>query len=52
MQQNSKAQPQKKLSVLSIILLVIGSCIGSGIFYKNQGILQGNQGSIVLSVVC
>lgn len=53
MQKQVQPQSQKnKLSVLSIVLLVIGSCIGSGIFYKNQGILEGNQGSILLSIIC
>lgn len=53
MQKSISVNEQKnKLSVFSIILLVIGSCIGSGIFYKNQSILQGNQGSILLSIVC
>lgn len=49
---NTTSQPKSRLSVLSIILLVIGSCIGSGIFYKNKGILEGNEGSILLSIIC
>jgi len=40
----------KKLSSFSIVLYVVGSCIGAGIFFKNAEI-QSNTGSLWLSLV-
>jgi hypothetical protein len=50
-QNKTQVQKNSKLSVISIILIIIGICIGSGIFYKNQSILQNNHGSILLSMI-
>jgi amino acid transporter len=47
-----KDQPtKKKIGFFSAILLVIGSSIGAGIFFKNGEILRNVQGSIILSLV-
>jgi hypothetical protein len=47
-----KNQPtRKKIGFLSAILLVIGSSIGAGIFFKNREILANVHGSIILSMV-
>jgi hypothetical protein len=47
-----KDQPtKKKITFFSAILLVIGSSIGAGIFFKNHEILKNVQGSIILSMV-
>jgi len=40
----------KKLSTFSIVLYVVGSCIGAGIFFKNAEI-QSNTGNLYLSLV-
>jgi hypothetical protein len=41
---------KKNVSVMTVMFLVLGNIIGSGIFFKNQTILS-NTGSIVFSVV-
>jgi amino acid transporter len=47
-----KDQPtRKKISFFSAILLVIGSSIGAGIFFKNREILTNVHGSIILSMI-
>jgi hypothetical protein len=48
-----KDQPstKKKITFFSSVLLVIGSCIGAGIFFKNDAILTNTHDSIVLSVI-
>jgi amino acid transporter len=43
---------KKKIGFFSVILLVVGSCIGAGIFFKNKSILADAQGSIVLAIIC
>lgn len=49
---NVKNQPMsKKIGFFSVILLVIGSSIGAGIFLKNGEILGNVQGSIVLAII-
>jgi amino acid transporter len=42
---------KKQLGFMSCILVVVGACIGAGIFFKNGSILKNTQGSIVLSVI-
>jgi amino acid transporter len=42
---------QKKIGFFSVVLLVIGSTLGAGIFFKNKEILNNNHGSIVLTFV-
>lgn len=47
-----KNQPtKKKISFFSAILLVIGSSIGAGIFFKNSEVLGNVHGSIILSLI-
>jgi amino acid transporter len=48
----SDLSKKKQLGFMSCIIVVIGACIGAGIFFKNGSILTNTQGSIVLSVVC
>jgi L-asparagine transporter-like permease len=43
-------QQQKKIKFISVMLLVIGSTIGSGIFFKNSTILSYT-GSILFSLL-
>jgi amino acid transporter len=43
---------KKQLGFMSCIIVVIGACIGAGIFFKNGSILTNTQGSIVLSIIC
>lgn len=45
-------QSKKKLSLLSCIMVVVGSCVGAGIFFKNGDILKYSQHSLVLAIVC
>lgn len=40
----------KKISFISAILLIISSCIGSGIFFKSSTVLTLNWGSFILSI--
>lgn len=42
---------KKKISFISAILLIISSCIGSGIFFKAGIVLNYNWGSFSLSIV-
>ncbi|MDE7433851.1 MAG: hypothetical protein K2M43_01800, partial [Mycoplasmoidaceae bacterium] len=49
-----KTQPvstKRKLSLISAILIVIGSSIGAGIFLKNDDVLKNTQGNIYLALV-
>lgn len=48
--QNKKINNRKKISFISAILLIISSCIGSGIFFKSQTVLQYNSGSFYLAI--
>ncbi|PAK21273.1 hypothetical protein CJJ23_02910 [Mycoplasmopsis agassizii] len=41
---------KKKISFISTIFIVIGSCIGAGIFFKSQSILNNSSGSLVLAI--
>jgi amino acid transporter len=43
---------KQKIGFFSVILLVVGSCIGAGIFFKNKSVLADAQGSIVLAIIC
>lgn len=46
------ASTQKKISFFSAILVVMGSSIGAGIFFKSGSVLQNSQGSLVLAIFC
>ncbi len=46
------ASTKKKISFFTSILVVIGSCIGSGIFFKSGSVLSSVQGSIVMAIFC
>ena len=43
---------KNKISFFSAMLVVVGSCIGSGIFFKAKAVLEGSQGSIILAMIC
>lgn len=43
---------KKKISFFSAMLVVVGSCIGSGIFFKAKSVLEGSQNSIILAMFC
>jgi amino acid transporter len=42
---------KKQLGFMSCIIVVIGACIGAGIFFKN-GTVLANTHSIVLAILC
>lgn len=42
---------KKKISFFGAILLIISSCIGSGIFFKSARVLEYNSASFILSIV-
>lgn len=48
----SQASTQKKISFFSAILVVMGSSIGAGIFFKSKGVLDHSQNSLVLAIFC
>lgn len=43
---------RKKLSFFSSILIVIGSSIGAGIFFKSESVLKNSQNSLILAIFC
>lgn len=43
---------KKKIGFFSAMLVVVGSCIGSGIFFKSKSVLEGSQNSIILGMIC
>ncbi|WP_025755087.1 APC family permease [Mycoplasmopsis cricetuli] len=47
--QNSK--PVKKIGFISIILIVIGSSIGAGIFFKSQTVLENSGNNLILAIM-
>jgi amino acid transporter len=48
----SDLSKKKQLGFMSCIFVVIGACVGAGIFFKNGSILANTQNSIILSIVC
>lgn len=46
-----KEVKQKKISFIGAILLIISSCIGSGIFFKSESVLSLNSGSFIFSLI-
>jgi amino acid transporter len=48
----AKSTSTKKLGFISCVVAVIGSCIGAGIFFKNQSILTNTGGNLILAIVC
>ena len=46
----ANAPLKKKIGFFSAMLVVIGSCIGSGIFFKAGSVLTNSQGSIVFAM--
>lgn len=42
----------KKYGLLTAITMIIGVCIGSGIFFKSDNVLVATGGNILLGVVC
>lgn len=48
----ASAPVKKQIGFFSAMLVVIGSCIGSGIFFKAKAVLTGSQNSIILGMVC
>ncbi len=41
---------KKKIGFFSAMLIVIGSCVGSGIFFKAGNVLNNSQGSIIFAM--
>ena len=48
----AQASTQKKISFFSAILVVMGSSIGAGIFFKSKTVLDSSQSSLVLAIFC
>ncbi len=44
------APTKKKISFFSAILVVIGSCVGSGIFFKSGAVLEGSGNNIIFAM--
>lgn len=41
----------KKISFFSAMLIVMGSSIGAGIFFKAKGVLEASQGSLIFAIL-
>jgi amino acid transporter len=48
----SQVKKQQKIGFLSVVLLVIGSTLGAGIFFKNKEVMNNNHGNVTLTFVC
>jgi amino acid transporter len=48
----AKTPERKKIGLMSCIVVVIGACIGAGIFFKNGSILANTQHSLLLAILC
>lgn len=48
----SQSSNQKKIPFFSAILVVMGSSIGAGIFFKSKSVLENSQSSLILAVFC
>lgn len=48
--ESNKKNKNKKIGFFSAILLVIGSCIGAGIFFKSGTILNNVHQSLALAI--
>ena len=46
-----KKNKHEKYSLLTAITMIVGTCIGSGIFFKSDNILIATNGSIMLGVI-
>lgn len=47
---NADAAPVKRYSLFTAICLIVGICIGSGIFFKSDNILIATDGNVALGV--
>ena len=47
---NANAAPVKRYSLFTAICLIVGICIGSGIFFKSDNILIATDGNVALGV--
>lgn len=48
----ANAPLKKKISFFSAIIIVIGSVMGAGMFFKAGSVLKSSQGSILFSIFC
>ncbi len=48
----AQASTQRKISFFAAILVVMGSSIGAGIFFKSKSVLDNSQGSLILAIFC
>ncbi len=48
----ANAPVKKQIGFFSAMLVVVGSCIGSGIFFKAKSVLTGSENSIILAMAC
>ncbi|VEU60970.1 amino acid transporter [Mycoplasmopsis bovigenitalium] len=52
-QSNFKNAPKhKKMGFFSAMLIVMGSSIGAGIFFKSEEVLNNSRGNLVLAIIC
>ena len=42
---------RKQISFFSSILIVIGSCVGAGIFFKSRDILDFSGGNVIFATI-
>ena len=47
---NANAAPVKRYSLFTAICLIVGICIGSGIFFKSDNVLIATGGNVALGV--
>ncbi|MDE5617499.1 MAG: APC family permease [Ureaplasma sp.] len=48
----ANAPVKKQIGFFSAMIVVVGSCIGSGIFFKAKSVLTGSENSIILAMAC
>lgn len=46
-----KASTTKKIGFISVILMVIGSSIGAGIFFKSARVLEYSGGNLIFAII-
>lgn len=47
----SQSSTRRKISFFSTMFIAVGSCIGAGIFFKAQAVINNSNGSLVLAIL-
>ncbi|WP_051630142.1 amino acid permease [Mycoplasma simbae] len=48
----ANASKRKKIGFFSSMLIVMGSSIGAGIFFKSEEVLINSRGNLILAIIC